>query len=462
MEKPSFFHRKVIAFPPFFKTQKIRKRPVPASPFGLFHIFHRPYYYYYEKYKISIYIQVKRLCRLCKKTKKKGSATAEDMRMKIIFSKQLFLEKLYPAMVTVSTKNTIPSIEGVLIETIGGRLVRLSTFDMNKGVRATLEAEDVMEGGSFIINAQRLMGILKVLSDDRLTIEVNDSMNATISAGRASFSLAALPGADFPSLPELSGSRGFVLPSEDLKNMIGRVLHSVADQDTRPMLCGAFFRIGEGRMEVISCDSYTLSRCKAECDLRDVGEVSVLDFSFIIPGHALSELIRILGDGEETVSVQIARKHAIFTFRDIIFFTRMIDSEYIDYERIIPRDQTIRVVVERERLIDALERAQLIAEEKIQGSGRSYVKLVLDGNRMVVTSTSVNGRVFDELPIEHEGEGLEIGFNCRYLINSVRATTGEKLELFFKSPTQSVTICPNGADERVDFFYMVLPVRMNG
>lgn len=382
--------------------------------------------------------------------------------MKIVFSKQKLLDKLYPAMGTVSTKNTIPSIEGVLMETLGRNKVRLSTYDMNKGVRATLEAEDVIEEGSYIINASRLLSILKVLSGDTVTIEVDENFHAKISAGRASFSLSALRGSDFPSLPELSGSRGFALPAGVLKDMIARVLHSVAEQDSRPMLCGAFFRIGAGQMEVISCDSYTLSRCSVLCPLRDIGEVSVLDFSFLIPGHALNELVRILGDEEETVSVMIARKHAIFSFRDIVFFTRMIDSEYIDYERIIPKDQTIHVTVERERLLEALERAGLIAEERIQGSGRSYVKIILDGDRMILTSTSVNGNVFDELPIEHEGDNLEIGFNCRYLINSIRAATGEKIRLDFRSPTQSVTVTPLEEEEKRKYFYMILPVRMNG
>ncbi len=382
--------------------------------------------------------------------------------MKILFKKSKLLEKLYPTMSTVSTKNTIPSIEGVLIETMGGNTVRLSTYDMNKGVRATLEAERVLAPGSFIFSATRLPQIIKVLSEDELTIEVSDDLIATVTSGKASFSLSALPGKDFPTLPELNGSRGFEVESEVLKEMIARVLHSVAEQDSRPMLCGAYFRISENRMEVISCDSYTLSRRAVTCDLRDVGEISVMDFAFLVPGHALNELVRILGDGDEITCVKIARKHAIFFFNDIIFFTRMIDSEYIDYERITPKDQPIRVTVDRDRFLAALERATLIAEEKIVGSGRSYVKLILDGNQMQITSTSANGKVYDELPITHEGEDLEIGFNCRYLINSIRATEGELLDLGFKSPTMSLTIDPHVKNEDRKFFYMVLPVRMNG
>ena len=382
--------------------------------------------------------------------------------MKIVFKKSTLLEKLYPTMGTVSTKNTIPSIEGVLIETLGGNTVRLSTYDMNKGVRATLEAERVIAPGSYIISANRLLQIIKVLSEDELTIEVDDSLTATVTSGKASFSLSALPGKDFPTMPDLSGPRGFEVESGVLKDMIAKVLHSVAEQDSRPMLCGAFFRIMENRMEVISCDSYSLSRRSVSCDLRDVGEISVLDFSFLVPGHALNELVRILGDGDEITCVKIARKHAIFFFNDIIFFTRMIDSEYIDYERIIPKDQTIHLTIPRDRMLAALERATLIAEERIQGSGRSYVKLIISGNLMSITSTSVNGKVYDEIVVTHEGEDLEIGFNCRYLINSIRATEGEILDLSFKSATQSVTIRPHEKSAERDFFYMVLPVRMNG
>lgn len=382
--------------------------------------------------------------------------------MKIVFEKSKLMDALSPAMGTVCTKNTIPSIEGVLIETMEGNQVRLSTFDMNKGMRVMMTAERVIEPGSYIINANRLMQILRVLSEETLTVAVSEDFTATVTSGLASFSLSALAGKDFPSMPELTGLRGFEVSSEILRDMIAKTIHSVAEQDARAMLCGAFFRIMQNRMEVISCDSYTLSRCSVQCEIRDVGELSALDFSFLVPGHALNELVRVLNVAESITTVKIARKHAIFCMGDIVFFTRMIDSEYIDYERIIPRDQNIFVEIDRSRFLAALERANLIAEEKIVGSARSYVKLVLSDGKMSVTSTSVNGRVYDEIPIKHEGADLEIGFNCRYLINSVRASTGEVLDLSFKTPTQSVTMVPHEKSEERDFFYMVLPVRMNG
>ena len=164
---------------------------------------------------------------------------------------------------------------------------------------------------------------------------------------------------------------------------------------------------------------------------------------------------------KETVKFYISRKHAIIRKGDTVFFTRTIDSEYIDYERIIPKANDIFVTVDRDRFLDALERANIVAEEKIKSSGKSYVKLSVYEQFLSVTSASVNGRVFDEMDCVHEGGDLEIGFNCRYLINSVKVAEGENIKITLKSPTQAITIEAVEEDDNFKYFYMILPVRMN-
>ncbi len=382
--------------------------------------------------------------------------------MKFTVQKSTFLSKLTPAMGTVSNKNTITSIEGVLLETLADGTIRLSTYDMNKGTRAVLEPVSIEREGKFIINAGRLYQTVRVMPEDEITIDINDKLNCTISSGKASFSMYAMRGEDFPTLPDLISDRGFEISSETLRKMISKVSHSVAEQDNRPMLCGAFFKVLAGKIEVVSCDSYTLSRCVMKCEVKSVREDAPLGYSFIIPGHALGELSKHLSDGDdENVSFYLSRKHAIIKKGNTVFFTRTIDSEYIDYERIIPRDNDIFVTVDRERFLDGLERANIIAEEKIKGSGKSYVKLSSSEQYLLITSSSVNGNVFDEMDCVHEGGDIEIGFNCRYLINSASAAEGESIKLTFKSPTQAITIEPAEENDEFSFFYMILPVRMS-
>ena len=127
----------------------------------------------------------------------------------------------------------------------------------------------------------------------------------------------------------------------------------------------------------------------------------------------------------------------------------------------IPKENDIILTLDRERLLEGLERANIIAEEKIQGSGRSYVKINVEDTVLSLTSTSVNGKVYDEMDCTHEGGDLEIGFNCRYLINSVKAAEGETIKVTMKSATAAITIEPYEEDEKSSYFYMVLPVRMN-
>ena len=378
--------------------------------------------------------------------------------MKFTVDKSVFFNALTPAMGTVSNKNTITSIEGILIETLEDGKIMLSSYDMTKGIRVTIDALEIEEHGKYIINAQRLYQTVRALPDGDITLEVNNKLNCTISSGKVSFSMFATKGEDFPNLPELTSDREFKISSSILKKVIGKVSHSVAViSDNRVMLTGAFFKIGKEKIEVVSCDNYTLSKCEVFCEVDGNEDV----YSFIIPGHALGEIVKILPDDEEyKCKFFLSRKHAIIVCDDLVFFTRTIDSEYLDYNRIIPKENSIFVVVNRERFLSGLERANIIAEEKIAGSGRSYVKLKAEEDFITITSTSVNGKVYDEMDCEHIGGDIEIGFNCRYLINNVKAAEGENVKITLKSPTDAITIEPNEEIEGFNYFYMVVPLRM--
>jgi len=382
--------------------------------------------------------------------------------MKFTVHKSDFMHMLTPAMGSVSNKNTITAIEGVLIETLDNQNIQISSYDMNKGFRGIVEAVEIERTGRYIINAQRLYQTIRVLPDEDITFDVNDKLNCEISCGKATFSMFALKGEDFPNLPDLVTDNGFSVSAEILRKMIGKVVHSIADQDKRPMLCGAFFKISPEGMEVVSCDSYRLSKCNIKCDIASVSNDDSVDYSFIIPGHALGELSKILADGnDENIHFYLSRKHAIVSKENIVFFTRTIDSEYIDYNRMIPRDNGIIVNIDRERLLSGLERANIIAEEKIQGSGKSYVKLSVKDQYLGLTSSSVYGCVNDEMDCVHEGDDIEIGFNCRYLIDAVKVAEGENIYIKLKNPNQAITIEAVEEDEKFSYFYVIVPVRMD-
>ncbi len=381
--------------------------------------------------------------------------------MKFTVDRNLFTDALIIAMGTVSKKNTITNIEGFLIETKDENKIQISSYDMTKGIRLTIDAISVEREGKYIVNAQRLMQTVRSLSEEELEIDVDSNYTCSIKSGRASFSMACIRGEDFPTFPELVTERGFEIESDILAKMISKVIHSVADQSTRQMLCGAYFNIKENSLEVVSCNTYILSKCNAKCDIKSLASDSGFNFSLIIPGHALPELSKILLDGEnEKVKFYISRKHAIIRKGDVIFFTRTIDSEYIDYNRIIPKENDIFVTVDKNNFLDSLERANIIADEKIKGSDMGFVKIKAENQYFLINSTSVNGKVSDEIECVHIGDDIEMGFNCRYIMSCVRVAEGENIKITMKTPTYAITIEPTEKSEEFDYIYIVLPIKL--
>ena len=161
-------------------------------------------------------------------------------------------------------------------------LIRLSTYDMNKGFRSTFSPISVEEEGKVIINAARLYQTMKVMPEDEICFDIDENQNCTISCGKASFSMFSMRGEDYPNLPELTSDKGFKISAEMLRKVIGKVSHSVAEQDSRPMLCGAFFKITSSGVDVVSSDSFTLSQCRINSQVESIGAYPEVNYSFIL------------------------------------------------------------------------------------------------------------------------------------------------------------------------------------
>jgi len=380
-------------------------------------------------------------------------------KMKIVFDKLKLLNVLVPAMSCVSAKSTFTSAEGILIETKGEDRCTICTYDMEKGVKATVSC-GVLEEGAYIVNAADFFQYIRVMPGNDITLSVNEKLVATVSCGKIYYLMHALQGRDFPTIPDLEGDGSFVMEQRVFKSVIKHTIHSVSAQDSNhPELCGGFFRITEGGITMVSCDSFTLAKCDYKCEI----DISSTDgYQFIIPGKSLFELVKMLSDGEEEfLTIKPERKHIIFIIGDIVFFTRIIDLKYIDYNRIIQTNLPIEVVINSAVFLDSLERISLISEKKSTGSTKSHLKMKLEGNVMKLSSVAVTGQVYDEIECAHTGEDIEIGFTCRYLIDALRAADCDYVRLYLKGPRISMIMRPDDPEAEKDLLYMILPVRLN-
>ena len=377
--------------------------------------------------------------------------------MKVRFEKAKMLEKLVRSMGAVSQRNTHPFTEGVLIETCDDG-IKMSTYDMEKSVRSLVEAEVIIEGGC-VINAQRLLSIIRILPENTITMTVDENLLVTIQSGRSSFSLHALPAKDFPQMPVIASRESFTMEQCALKKMILKTAHSIAQIDQRPVLCGAFFKLEKDNIRIVSCDSYKLSIGNLSTPIVSVDMLERT--SFIVPGKTVTELVKMLSDEEGVfITIMVTNKNIIFNMENLVFSSRLVEGEYIDYDRLVPKEQPIICEVDSKAFLDALERASLISEEKIAGATKNYVKLIIKGNSLEVTSKSANGNIFEEVECSHTGDDISIGFNCRFLIDTMRSVGTEKVRIGLSSSFASVTFEPFGEETNDNYLYMVLPLKI--
>lgn len=381
--------------------------------------------------------------------------------MKIIFNRQAVSDAVAPLMCAVSGKSTLSAVEGILMEAAEDGTCIMTTFDLEKGMRISVEAK-VEEAGSAIINAQKFVQTLRVMDGEFVTLTVSDTMQACITCGKSNHKMNAINASEYPDIPRLVTEDGFTIGQSVLKSMLSKVMYAMASNDQRPVLNGCYFRVFENTLLAVSCDSFKMAKCSTTADIENQNaNESALDFSFIIPTKTVNELFKLLKDDErESVRIYMSRKNIVFNIGDMIFFSRLIEGQYIDYDRILLNKHHIFATVNRERMISALDRAALVTEEKVAGSVRSHVKLEFEEGILKISAISTLGSTYDELEIEQEGSDIVIAFNNRFLIDSLRATDAETVKISMTSAHTSINIEPVDEEEGSHDLFMLLPVRM--
>ena len=384
--------------------------------------------------------------------------------MKVIFNRTVVSAAVAPLMYTASGKFTLNATDGILIDAKFPDECVLTTFDGDKGLRIKIEAK-VLEEGAYIINAQKFNQTLRVMDGEEITLSIDSKMVANIVSGRSSHKMSSLPGADFPSVPELKSDRSFIVGQSTLKKMFSQVSFAMGNNDQRVVLNGTFVKIDDDSVTMVACDSFKLAKCRRSTELvnKNTNGNAHLEYKFIVPAKTVNDLCRLLeDDGEAFTQIFVTRKHIVFNIGELTFFSRLLDGEYIDYERIIVKTHKIGVTLNKDEFYSALERAALITEEKIVGSVRAHVKLDIKEDNLRIYAMSVAGSTYDEVNIEHEGDDILIAFNNRFLLDSVRSCSGEKIKLMLSSPLGSMNIIPDSdeyAENGIEELFMLLPVR---
>lgn len=347
----------------------------------------------------------------------------------------------------VERRHTLPVLANVLLRKVGSE-VQLTTSDLEIQIRTQADLGGDAQTFATTVGARKLIDILKTLPADQKVVLESQQSRLVLKGGKSKFTLQTLPAEDFPLVQE-SPTFGpeFSVPQKTLKSLMNQVSFAMAVHDIRYYLNGILF-VAEGKtLSLVATDGHRLAFASAELDV-DVPKQEV-----ILPRKTVLELQRLLSDKDGSMQMQFAANQAKFTFDGMEFVTKLVEGKFPDYNRVIPRNHQNIVVLGRQALLSALQRAAIMTTDKFKG-----VRLSLEpGVLRLAANNADQEEAVDELDIEYNGSVIELGFNVTYLMDALSNMSQDmvRIELADGNSSALLTIPDNE-----HFKYVVMPMRI--
>lgn len=364
--------------------------------------------------------------------------------MKFTVQKNHIAEAVSNIQRAVSTKTSIPALEGILLS-VSADTLELCAYDLELGITTSIPAQ-VAEEGKAVLSAKIFSDIVRRTPDDSITVSVDEKNMASIESGYSLFSIIGIPAVEFPELPKLTDATAIQLPGNVLKSMIRQTVFAVAESDAKPIHQGSLFSLEGGRLDVVSVDGYRLAKRTEAVEFDK-------DISFVVPGKTLSELLRLLKDTDEPVAISVGSRHILFNSGNYTVISSLLEGEFLNYKAAIPAEGKTEVVMRTREAIESVERVSLLITDRL----KSPIRCVFSPNEVKLLCTTSMGRASDQLEVNLTGDDVEIGFNNRYLLDALRNTECDEVRVQLSGPLSPMKVMPK---EGESFLFLVLPVRL--
>ena len=367
--------------------------------------------------------------------------------MNIKINRDVLLKPLSNVSGIVEKRHALPILSNLLLEGTVNNQLKFSATDLEVQISLSTKTE-ILNDFSITVAARKLFDITRALPEgSEINIQVEDS-KVIVKAGKSKFNLQTLPTKDYPLMKaEEVDTKRIVVPQNQLRDILRQVDFSMAQQDIRYYLNGLLFEVDGKKLNIVGTDGHRLSFTSV--NVKDPQEKSQI----IIPRKTILELIKLLDDSKDNVTIDIAKNQATFTFNNINLITKVIDGKFPDYSRVIPVGHEHYFEIKRLELLSSMQRASILSNEKYRG-----IRMLVDkGQLKLLSNNSEQEQAEEEIEISYNGPAIDIGFNVTYLIDVLTNIQSEKLSFAFKDSSSSclITIPKNN-----DYKYVVMPMRI--
>jgi DNA polymerase-3 subunit beta len=369
--------------------------------------------------------------------------------MNLLKSKrEALLDPLQAVTGIIERRHTLPILSNVLLLRSESQVDFIAT-DIEIEITAHMPADGIGEAKKITVGARKLLDILRALPEGaEVTLTLQDK-RLQVKSGKSRFSLQTLSAEDFPRLVVAeTESTQFSVPQKLLKSLLGLVQYAMAQQDIRYYLNGLLMVIEEGQLKLVATDGHRLAFASKEAGATNLARQEV-----ILPRKTIIELSKLLEDTDETVAIELSAAQAKFSFGRVVLISKLVDGKFPDYGRVIPQTQSKKLKLDRIVLLQALQRAAILTNDKFRG-----VRWVLaDGSLKISCSNTEQEEAQEELDVPYKGETLDIGFNVSYLVDVLNNLDCAEVECGLGDANSSALFTVPG---RSDFKYVVMPMRI--
>lgn len=367
--------------------------------------------------------------------------------MKISCEKYILQSACTIASRATASKSPIPALEGLLLQ--AGIDLRVTGYDLKKGIYTNIAA-DIAEQGSIVVGARFFGEMIRRLPDGIVTISSDSNNNVNVKCGKSEFNFMGINADDYPEMPAVDSLNNISLPQKILKSMINQTIFAVSGDDARPIYTGTLFEIDGEELTLVSVDGYRLAKRSEKLESSKLENCS-----FVVPGTTLSDVEKICADEDAPVSIYVGAKHISFAIGETVIVSRRLEGEFLNYRRSIPDNFKYQLKVDKGEFMSVIDRVSLIVSER----NTSPVRISFNDGSIDCLCVTPIGRAEDICTCEGSGEGLQIGFNDRYLKDALKAAAKDELLICINTPSSPCII--RAADGTENFTYMVLPVRLH-
>ncbi len=369
--------------------------------------------------------------------------------MKFALTRQNLYQGIAAASKPIPSRTALPVLSNILFEATGEGL-RATGTNMDHTVRIRIPSE-IQEEGALTVPGKKIQEIARALPDRPVQASTLGNQLELV-CGKSRFKLNGIPAEDFPEPPDSDFDDGWTVAGADLLSLIRNASFAASVEETRPILSGVLWELRDGEMRMVSTNGHRLARMAVK-----TGSSGGRRENLILPPDALK---LVQGLFSEKDALRMIRDGNVLGFRSgpTDFYARLIAGEYPNYGQVIPRDNDKFAVANKDDLIGAVRRMDVVASDQTR-----RIRLAFSGARMNLSvSTPDLGEGYDEVDLDYEGEDMAIGFNASYLIEVLQRMPTDDVRLGLKAPERAATVEPVPAegDDEIDYLCLVMPLRL--